>query len=75
MKRKNLESLLKQLETSQTSQNNDSILNINDALSQSLKKGGYNTNNGGCSGTNTSCWNGSCAGSTNGSCQNRTCLI
>jgi hypothetical protein len=76
MKKKNLDSLLRRVEASQTNQSDDSIVNINDALSKSLKKGGYNTNNGHChSGYNSSCGNAHCAGSSNGSCSNTSCLI
>lgn len=72
--KKNLSSLLKKLEESQAYNDDENISSLNDALSRVLRKGGYDTTNGTCTGTNQSCDNSSCVGSKNHVCRNASCL-
>lgn len=73
--KKSLSNLLKKLEESQV-YNNENISSLNDALSKSMKKGGYATTNLTCgSSNNSSCENWSCKGGLNNSCLNHSCII
>lgn len=74
MKKKSLGELLKKLEESQI-QNSTNITDLTDLLSKKMLKGGYNTSNGSCGGSNDSCSNQTCPGSTNNYCWNTSCII
>jgi hypothetical protein len=74
MKKRTIGDLLKKLDESRIT-NDESITNLNDAMSKKMLKGGYDTYNGNCSGSNSSCDNLSCAGTTNTSCNNTFCLV
>ncbi|HTR30736.1 MAG TPA: hypothetical protein VMH27_15805 [Puia sp.] len=72
MKKKSLSELLKRLENTQ-SQERLEISNLNDQLAKKMLKGGYDTSNGICGGSNFSCENESCRGTNNTSCYNHIC--
>jgi len=74
MKRKTISDLLKKLEQIQTGKYLK-ITNLNDELSKSMIRGGYDSANFGCAGSlNFSCTNGFCSGSTNSFCSNSSCV-
>jgi hypothetical protein len=71
MKKKTLASLLQQLQQGESLHSRHEIININELLGASLKKGGYGTLNQSCvGGFNVSCMNFSCPASSNVSCWN-----
>lgn len=72
--KRNLSSLLRKLEESQVYNDEQNIQSLNDALSKNLRKGGYDTNNLVCQGSNSSCQNGECRGTTNSVCHNISCM-
>lgn len=72
MKKKSLGELLKKLEDAQL-KNDSNITDLSSMLSKKFLKGGYDTTNGLCSGSNNSCSNTFCAGTTNTSCSNQVC--
>jgi len=73
MKKKTLANLLQKIEEAHI-ENIDNISNLNDDLSKTMLKGGYDTTNGNChGGYNTSCDNTTCSGTTNGDCTNAIC--
>lgn len=72
MKKKTLSDLLKKMEDAQI-KNSDSITDLSDLLSKKMLKGGYDTNNGTCTGHNAYCENQSCSGTTNDACHNISC--
>ncbi|HTR30735.1 MAG TPA: hypothetical protein VMH27_15800 [Puia sp.] len=73
MTKKSLSELLKRLENTQSPASLE-ISNLNDQLAKKMLKGGYDSTNPTCNGTNTSCENTSCKGSTNTTCWNHSCL-
>ncbi|HTR30734.1 MAG TPA: hypothetical protein VMH27_15795 [Puia sp.] len=73
MKKKSLSELLKRLENTQSPESLE-ISNLNDQLAKKMLKGGYDTNNLSCGGSNSSCENGACRGTTNTTCWNHACL-
>jgi hypothetical protein len=72
MKRKSLSELLKRLENTISPENLE-ISNLNDQLAKKMLKGGYDTNNTTCGGSNDSCLNTNCKGTSNGECFNAHC--
>ena len=73
--KKSIINLLKKIEESTGRDNEIGIVSLNSILSRSLKKGGYDTQNDSCGGSNTSCENRVCPNATNLSCLNHSCLI
>ncbi|MEM6845855.1 MAG: hypothetical protein AAF632_26835 [Bacteroidota bacterium] len=56
--------------------NHDEGITVLGDLSAKQLVGGYDqTKNGSCSGTNADCYNSSCAGSLNATCENKSCEI
>jgi hypothetical protein len=75
MKPKKLSALLKKMaEHTSFSKNGEGISSLNDKFSEMII-GGKATTNGVCMGKNMSCLNGSCAGTTNGTCGNVACIM
>jgi hypothetical protein len=74
MKRKSLSDLLRKLEQAEGTTGAE-LTNLNDQLSKKMLKGGYVTTNVTCSGSNSSCANSGCSGTSNGTCHNTLCLI
>lgn len=74
--KKNLSHLLQQLEKSRLVSDEQSIVRLNDALSKSLTKGGYDVHNHVCcQGNNSSCSNYICCpNASNTSCYNQSCF-
>jgi hypothetical protein len=73
MKNKTLAGLLKSIELSKES-NENNIINLSDMLLSKMLKGGYETKNHYCAMTvNASCQNNVCPNSMNNSCSNSFC--
>jgi hypothetical protein len=72
MKKKSLSELLKRLENTRDPESLE-IFNLNDQLAKKMLRGGYDTYNHQCQGSNESCSNGECKGTTNTSCADGVC--
>lgn len=74
MKKKTLSDLLQKLEEARN-ESTENISDLNEMLSKKMLKGGYDTTNLSCSGSNSSCGNGNCRGTSNGDCYNANCIV
>ena len=73
--KKSLANLLRYLEESRLQEEDANITSLNNVLSKSLKKGGYDSTNLSCGGNNNSCYNVVCPHSENNVCRNDSCLM
>jgi hypothetical protein len=72
MKKRTIGDLLKKLDEARIT-NDESITNLNEAMSKKMLKGGYEVNNNMCTSVNNVCNNNFCRGTTDGTCTNEVC--